>query len=141
MTFLNDFLCKTPRDPRASDIEIIPKAFYVPEHSDPAQQRFAFGYDIRIVNHGARTVQLIERHWHIDRGNGCIHEVRGEGVVGEQPILNPGTVYRYQSGSVIETPAGHMWGDYGFIDAEGEAFRVAIPLFHLVAPRDYRPLH
>ncbi|OYV45881.1 MAG: hypothetical protein B7X12_07330 [Halothiobacillus sp. 20-53-49] len=86
-------------------------------------------------------MQLIDRHWHIDQGNGCIHEVQGEGVIGEQPQILPGGFHQYQSGAIIETPAGRMWGDYGFVDKNGAAFRVKIPLFHLVAPSDYRPLH
>jgi ApaG protein len=141
MTFLTDFLSKTPRDPRADRIEVTPRAFYVAEHSRPAEQRFAFGYDIKITNHGPDTVQLIDRHWHIDQGNGCIHEVRGEGVIGEQPHIPAHGSHRYQSGAIIETPAGRMWGDYGFKDADGNSFRVEIPLFHLIAPSDYRPLH
>ncbi|MGC8698022.1 MAG: ApaG domain, partial [Halothiobacillus sp.] len=83
MTFLQHFLGKPPSDPRATAIEIIPRAFYVAEHSDPAKQRFAFGYDIKITNHGAHKVQLVDRHWQIDQGNGCIHDVRGVGVIGE----------------------------------------------------------
>jgi ApaG protein len=141
MTFLTDYLGKTPSDPRATEIEIIPRAFYVAEHSDPAEHRFAFGYDIKITNRGTHKVQLVDRHWHIDQGNGCIHEVRGVGVIGEQPQIPPGGSHQYQSGAIIETPAGRMWGNYGFKDADGTSFRVEIPLFHLVAPSDYRPLH
>ncbi|HUX81719.1 MAG TPA: Co2+/Mg2+ efflux protein ApaG [Halothiobacillus sp.] len=139
--FLNDFLCSTPNDPRAEAIEVIPRAIYVPQHSDPASHRFAFGYEIRIINHGLQTVQLINRHWRIDMGNGCIQEVRGDGIVGEQPKIAPNAEHRYQSGSVIESPAGRMWGDYGFVDEQGDAFKVAIPMFHLIAPSDYRPIH
>ncbi|HQS03371.1 MAG: Co2+/Mg2+ efflux protein ApaG [Halothiobacillaceae bacterium] len=141
MTFLNDYLGTPPSDPRATAIEITPRAFYVAEHSTPAEHRFAFGYHIKIANRGAEPVQLIDRHWHIDQGNGCIHEVQGEGVIGEQPQILPGGFHQYQSGAIIETPAGRMWGDYGFVDKNGAAFRVKIPLFHLVAPSDYRPLH
>lgn len=128
-------------DSENSSIEIHVKTAFVPEHSDPQLNRFAFGYDIRISNRGLRTVQLMDRHWQIDMGNGCIQEVRGEGVVGEQPVLAPGESHQYQSGAIIETPAGRMWGDYGFIAEDGEKFRATIPLFHLLAPDQYRPIH
>ncbi|WP_407275204.1 Co2+/Mg2+ efflux protein ApaG [Halothiobacillus sp. DCM-1] len=126
--------------PLAAHIEVIPRAVYVAEHSDPERQRFAFGYEIQITNHSAATVQLRDRHWLIDHGNGSLQEVRGEGVVGEQPVLGPDETHRYRSGAIIETPAGQMWGDYGFTDSQGTPFRVAIPLFHLLAPAHLRPL-
>lgn len=138
---LMDQFSGRPLDDDASSIEIHPKAVFVPEHSDPKLNRFAFSYEIHITNHGLHTVQLVDRHWQIDMGNGCIQEVRGEGVVGEQPVLAPGASYQYQSGAIIETPAGRMWGDYGFAHEHGEKFRVAIPLFHLLAPGQYRPIH
>lgn len=122
-------------------LEILPKAVFVPAHSNPRLNRFAFGYDIQITNRSQQTVQLMDRHWRIDMGNGCIQEVRGEGVVGEQPIIAPGETYRYQSGAMIETPAGRMWGDYGFVNEDGKKFRAPIPLFHLLAPDQYRPIH
>lgn len=130
-----------PSDSDAAFIEIKPKAVFVPEHSDPERNRYAFGYDIHIANLGPHTVQLLDRHWQIDLGNGRIQEVHGEGVIGKQPILAPGESYRYQSGAIIETPAGRMWGNYGFIHQDGEKFRVPIPLFHLLAPDQYRPSH
>lgn len=142
MSFLNQHsMYAQGHDARPQSIEIYPKAFFVPAHSDPKSNRFAFGYDIRITNRGTHTVQLIDRHWQIDMGNGCIQEVRGEGVIGEQPILAPGESYQYQSGAIIETPAGQMWGYYGFEDETGERFRVPIPLFHLLAPEQYRLMH
>ncbi len=122
-------------------IEVSPRAVYVPEHSDPARDRYAFGYEISITNHSEDTVQLLDRHWLIDHGNGSLQEVRGEGVVGEQPVLAPGAVHRYRSGAIIETPAGRMWGEYGFIDPHGTRFLVAIAPFHLLAPATLRPLH
>ena len=141
MTLLRDFLSNQADDPRSAQVEITPRAFYVAEHSRPDEQRFAFGYDIKITNHGTQTIQLIDRHWQIDHGNGCIHEVRGEGVIGEQPHIAAGGAHQYQSGAIIETAAGRMWGDYGFTAADGSPFRVKIPLFHLLAPSSYRPLH
>lgn len=122
-------------------IEIIPRSVFVPEHSDTEHERFAFGYEIHIHNHSDATVQLLNRHWRIDHGNGCIQEVHGEGVVGETPVLAAGEEFAYRSGAIIESPAGRMWGDYGFVDQSGHDFQVSIPLFHLIAPADYRPLH
>lgn len=122
-------------------IEIVARAVFVPDHSDVEANRFAFGYEVTIVNHSDETVQLKTRHWRIDHGNGCIQEVRGEGVVGEMPLLRPQERFAYRSGAIIESPAGRMWGDYGFEDQSGEPFLVPIPTFHLVAPADYRPLH
>lgn len=131
----------TPLHPLAELIEVIPWAIFVAELSDPERNRFAFGYEISISNHSSETVQLIDRHWLIDHGNGGLQEVRGEGVVGEQPILTPGGIHRYRSGAIIETAAGQMWGEYGFLDSQGARFTVPIPLFHLLAPPTLRPLH
>ncbi len=131
----------TPDTPVRDAIEVIPRAVFVPAHSDAGVNKFAFGYEITIVNHGDAPVQLKTRHWRIDHGNGCIQEVRGDGVVGETPILRPQERFAYRSGAIIESPAGRMWGDYGFEDENGEPFLVPIPAFHLIAPADYRPLH
>ena len=139
MDWISD--CSRENDIDAPTIEILPKVTFVPEHSDPTLNRFAFGYEIHITNRGSHTVQLMDRHWRIDMGNGCIQEVRGEGVVGEQPVLAPGESYQYQSGAIIESPAGRMWGDYGFLDEDGQRFRAPIPLFHLLAPGQYRTVH
>jgi len=143
MTFLDHFSGHPSQDndAQAQAIAIDTAVVFVPEHSEPNSNRFAFGYEIKITNGGTQTVQLIDRHWQIDMGNGCIHEVRGEGVVGEQPVLAPGETHQYRSGAVIETPAGRMWGDYGFVDEAGATFRASIPLFHLLAPDQYRPVH
>lgn len=142
MIFMEQF-SDHPLDNDAKDasIEIHVKTAFVAEHSDHKLNRFAFGYEIHITNRGLHTVQLMDRHWQIDMGNGWIQEVRGEGVVGEQPVLAPGESYQYQSGAIIETPAGRMWGDYGFVTEDGEKFRAPIPLFHLLAPGQFRPIH
>lgn len=130
-----------PQHPLIEHIEVSPRAVFVAEHSEPEKQRFAFGYEISITNHSPQAVQLLDRHWFIDHGNGGMQEVRGDGVVGEQPTLAPGASHRYRSGAIIETPAGRMWGEYGFIDPHGERFLVPIPIFHLLAPAAHRPLH
>lgn len=128
--------------PRLADqIRVRPRAVFVPEHSDTASHRFAFGYEIVIENEGDQAVTLTDRHWVIDHGNGCLKEVRGEGVVGQQPRIPPGERFSYRSGAVIESPAGRMRGDYGFVSESGEIFRVPIPSFDLVAPASFRHIH
>ncbi len=126
--------------PLAESIRIRPRAVFVPEHSDINAQRFAFGYEIVIENGSRQPVTLTDRHWVIDHGNGCLKEVRGEGVIGEQPRIGPGERFSYRSGAVIESPAGRMWGDYGFISDQGEVLRVTIPTFDLVAPAAFRSI-
>ncbi len=126
-----------PADQR---ITILPRAVFVPEHSDITLDHYAFGYEVVIENHGNETVTLTDRHWVIDHGNGCLKEVRGEGVVGQTPRIPPGDRFSYRSGAVIESPAGRMWGDYGFLSDSGEPFRVKIPSFDLVAPATFRSI-
>ncbi|MFN2382322.1 MAG: Co2+/Mg2+ efflux protein ApaG [Guyparkeria sp.] len=126
--------------PIAESIQIHPRAEFVLEHSDVSAQRFAFGYEIVIENGSDQPVTLLDRHWIVDHGNGCLKEVRGEGVVGEQPLILPGERFSYRSGAVIESPAGRMWGDYGFIGDQGDLFRVTIPTFDLVAPATFRSI-
>ncbi|MFW5954591.1 MAG: Co2+/Mg2+ efflux protein ApaG [Guyparkeria sp.] len=126
---------------RERDIAIRARVVFVPEHSDASMGRYAFGYEITIENHGALPVTLTDRHWVIDHGNGVIKEVRGEGVVGENPRLAPGESYSYRSGAIIEAPAGRMRGDYGFRSDAGTVFRVDIPEFDLIAPPSFRSIH
>jgi len=124
----------------AGSIRIHPRVAFVPEHSDTRQGQYAFGYEITIENAGHLAVTLTDRHWVIDHGNGMIKEVRGEGVVGEQPRIAPGEHYRYRSGAIIESPAGRMWGDYGFRSDAGTILRVDIPAFDLIAPATFRTI-
>ncbi|MFW6020560.1 MAG: Co2+/Mg2+ efflux protein ApaG [Guyparkeria sp.] len=126
--------------PLAEAIRIRPRAVFVPEHSDTAAGRFAFGYEVVIDNGGDQAVTLTDRHRVIDHGNGCLEEVRGEGVVGDQPRIPPGERFSYRSGAVIESPAGRMWGDYGFVSDRGDVFRVTIPTFDLIAPATFRSI-
>lgn len=130
---------RSAEEPPAT-IRVHSRAAFVPEHSDAREGRYAFGYEIVIENDGPLAVTLTDRHWAIDHGNGMIKEVRGEGVVGEQPRLEPGQSYRYRSGAIIESPAGCMWGDYGFRGDAGTVFRVEIPAFDLIAPAAFRPI-
>jgi len=115
-------------------IEIGVEANYLPDQSDAADQRYVFAYTITIRNTGKLPVRLLTRRWLITDAVGKIREVRGDGVVGEQPRIRPGEYHRYSSLSIIETPVGTMEGSYGMIDDEGESFSAPIPVFRLAVP-------
>ena len=107
---------------------------YLEDQSEPRNQRFVFGYTITIRNDGQVPAKLLRRHWIITDANGRKQEVRGDGVVGEQPHLQPGQGFRYSSGAVIETPVGAMQGTYHMIDDDGQQFEAPIPAFRLAIP-------
>ena len=107
---------------------------YLDEQSSPSEERYVFSYTITIRNESERAAQLLTRHWIITDSNGRVKEVRGEGVVGEQPHLEPGQGFRYSSGAVLETPVGTMEGSYQMVDADGQHFDAAIPPFRLAIP-------
>lgn len=121
-------------EPPAS-IEVSPETAFLDQHSDPAKNRYAFAYTITLRNVGDVPARLLERHWLITHGDGRVEEVRGPGVVGDQPLLAPGESYTYSSGTVIPTPVGTMQGDYLFTTEDGERFLVPIPRFTLSIPR------
>ena len=107
---------------------------YLPEQSEPQRGRWFWAYHIRIENEGPFAVQLLTRHWIITDGRGARHSVEGEGVVGEQPMIDPGTSFDYVSGCPLSTPTGNMQGTYHMIGEDGSAFDVEIPRFALSAP-------
>lgn len=111
---------------------------YLPEQSQPAHGRWFWSYHIRIENAGETPVQLLTRHWIILDGRGNRHEVEGEGVVGDQPVIDPGESYDYVSGCPLQTTSGSMEGSYGMINADGDDYDVAIPRFPLLAPATAR---
>ena len=115
-------------------VEVAAEAFFVPEQSDPERNRFTFAYRIQLTNRGPLTVQLISRHWVITDGDGSEKHVRGMGVVGEQPVLAPGTSFEYMSGSQLTHPMGTMQGTYQMQTDSGEMLDVAIPCFTLAVP-------
>ncbi len=115
-------------------IRIDVETSYLGEQSDPGEQRYVFAYTITIRNEGGLPATLLTRHWIITDANGGVKEVRGDGVVGEQPRLEPGQRFRYSSGAVLETPVGTMQGSYQMIDTEGQRFDALIPLFRLAMP-------
>lgn len=107
---------------------------YLEADSDPDDQRFVFAYTITITNQSDIAAQLLTRHWVITHGNGKTQEVKGDGVVGEQPLIKPGQGYQYTSGTILETPVGTMGGSYQMIDDQGEEFDAVIPDFVLSGP-------
>ena len=117
------------------DIEVSVETTYVAEHSEPEEDRFVFAYTITLFNRGSVSAQLLSRHWIITNSDSLVEEVRGEGVVGEQPVLKPGEGFRYTSGAVIETPVGTMQGSYQMLAEDGQEFDTTIPKFVLSAPR------
>lgn len=112
-------------------ISVQVQSVYIESQSSPDEERYVFAYTITLRNLGRTPVQLLKRYWLITNGNGRETEVQGEGVVGVQPHIEPGGEYQYTCGAVIETPMGTMQGHYEMIDAQGKAFRVAIPVFRL----------
>ena len=115
------------------DIDVVTD--YISEQSDPTVDRYVFAYTITINNRGAIPAKLLNRHWLITDANGKVQEVRGEGVVGEQPHLNPGEHFEYTSGAVLETPVGVMEGEYEMVTDEGDTFLAPIDRFSLAIPR------
>lgn len=116
------------------DIRIQVKAQYLPEQSNPTESRYAFAYTITITNQGSLTAKLLSRHWLISHSDQQQQEVRGDGVVGEQPVLSPGQSFSYTSGAVISTPVGSMQGSYQMIGEDGHHFDAPIPAFTLAIP-------
>ncbi len=116
-------------------IKVEAAAEFIPGQSDPETDRYVFSYRITLTNTGTVAAQLISRHWVITDGTGKVQEVRGLGVVGEQPTLAPGQQYSYSSGSVIETPVGTMQGSYQMTAEDGHRFDAEIPTFVLAMPR------
>ena len=109
------------------------KPIFLPHQSEPDERRWVWAYHVRIENHGGEIVQLISRHWRITDATGHVVEVRGEGVVGEQPRLKPGESFEYTSGTPLSTPSGIMAGSYQMVTRAGQSFEVAIPPFSLDA--------
>jgi ApaG protein len=117
------------------EITVVPKASYVADQSDPAKDHFVFSYTITITNTGEVAAQLLGRHWIITDGEHRVQEVKGVGVVGQQPLLQPGESFEYSSGAAIATSVGTMHGTYQMRADDGHAFDAAIPPFTLSVPR------
>jgi ApaG protein len=117
------------------DIAVSALTQYIPEQSDPASERYVFAYTITIENIGSVTAQLISRHWIITDASDEVQEVRGLGVVGHQPLLQPGDKFEYTSGCQLDTPVGKMRGTFQMTADDGKQFDATIPEFTLAIPR------
>ncbi|MCC6709788.1 MAG: Co2+/Mg2+ efflux protein ApaG [Gammaproteobacteria bacterium] len=117
------------------NIRVNAQSTYLEEQSEPTANRYAFAYTITIANTGTVAAQLLSRHWLITDANGRVQEVHGDGVVGQQPLIEPGKAFQYTSGAVLETPLGSMSGSYQMKASDGEQFTAAIPIFRLAVPR------
>jgi ApaG protein len=124
---------------RAIQVTVQPR--YLPDQSDPAKSQYVWAYQVRIENKGSVPVQLRSRHWKITDGLGRRQEVKGRGVVGETPRLEPGEVFEYTSGTPLSTPSGFMGGTYQMVSDAGENFDIEIPTFSLDAPGGARQLN
>ena len=114
------------------DIEVLPA--FIAEQSDPATNHYVFSYTVTIRNNGSIPAKLLTRHWVITDGDGAIQEIKGDGVIGEQPHLNPGEGFEYTSGTFMNTPFGTMRGSYQMVSDSGEKFDAEIPSFQLAVP-------
>jgi len=122
-------------DSKKYEIQVTTQVEYIPEQSSEEQDRYVFAYTITITNTGSIPAQLISRHWVITDATGSVQEVRGLGVVGEQPLLKPGESFEYTSGSAIATPVGTMKGTYQMVAEDGTKFDAEISEFTLSMPR------
>ena len=114
---------------------------FLAEQSVPDENHFVWAYHVRIENNGSDTVQLLTRYWRITDSLGGVQEVRGDGVVGEQPVLKPGEVYEYTSGTPLGTPSGIMSGSYQMQNARGDLFEAIVPAFSLDSPHHAASIH
>ena len=124
---------------RQIEVKVIPR--FLAERSSPENGYFFWAYTITLTNLGAETVQLKTRHWRITDALGRLQEVRGAGVVGEEPVLKPGENFEYTSGVPLPTSSGFMTGTYGMISAAGEKFEIQIPAFSLDTPEKARTIN
>ena len=124
------------------DIRVVVRSFFLEDQSQPENRQFVWAYRVRIENGGRETVQLVRRSWMITDARGRTQHVDADGVVGEQPVLDPGDAFEYTSGTPLETPTGFMRGAYHMVlTASGEAFEVAIPHFSLDSPHQGGTVH
>jgi ApaG protein len=119
----------------SQQINVDVDTLYIESESSPANSQYVFAYTITITNTGTEAAKLMTRHWVITDANGHIEEVRGDGVVGEQPYLKPGEGFQYTSGAVLKTPVGTMAGSYQMVTDSGSNFDAEIPEFILSSPR------
>ena len=124
------------------DVSVSVRAFFLADQSRPDESHFVWAYRVKIENHGGEPVQLLRRSWRITDARGRIQHVQGAGVVGEQPLLEPGETFEYTSGTPLDTPSGFMVGTYHMVvPSSGETFDVAIPAFSLDSPHQAGRVH
>lgn len=123
------------------DIQVQVQPTYLEDQSSSDENYYVWAYKVRIENQGSRTVQLLNRYWRITDSMGRVQEVRGPGVVGEQPVLKPGDVFEYSSGTPLSTTSGIMVGSYEMSTSEGDRIEIAIPAFSLDIPHEPRQLN
>lgn len=116
------------------NIKVTATPQFLADHSEPSDGHYVWAYTIELENNGNEPVQLLNRHWKITDAQGLMQEVRGAGVIGEQPLLNPGEHFQYTSGTALATASGLMFGEYEMVDQKGEHFEVEIPAFSLDSP-------
>ena len=122
-------------------IRVSVKPIFLDDQSTPAEDYYVWAYQVTIENTGGETVQLLNRHWRITDAHGRMQEVKGEGVVGEQPRLGPGELFEYTSGTPLTTPSGLMMGSYEMEDEGGQRFDIDIPAFSLDSPYQARQMN
>jgi ApaG protein len=123
-------------------VRVTVRAFFLEDQSQPEEGRFVWAYRVTIENQSRQTVQLLSRTWHITNAIGRVQHVHGEGVVGEQPVLDPGESFEYTSGTPLNTPTGFMAGVYHMVESgSGERFDVTIPTFSLDSPHQNLRMH
>jgi ApaG protein len=122
-------------------IKVTVRPFYLEQHSDPVNSHYVWAYHVVIANEGGETVQLRNRHWRITDALGRLQEVRGPGVVGEEPVLQPGQSFEYTSSCPLTTSSGFMVGDYEMETPSGDTFLIRIPAFSLDSPQETRRLN
>lgn len=127
-----------PYEAETEGVRVRVRPQFVEDQSSPENDRYLWAYTIEIANRGDRTLQLMTRHWRITDREGHVQEVNGDGVVGQQPVLQPGSAFEYTSGCPLTTPSGMMQGAYRLVDENGETLDVIIPLFALDSPYDRR---
>ena len=122
-------------------IRVSVEPVFLDEQSAPDENHYVWAYQVKIENEGIEPVQLLNRHWQISDARGQLQEVKGEGVVGEQPMLKPGEIFEYTSGTPLATPSGIMFGSYEMETTTGERFSIKIPAFSLDSPYQARQLN
>ncbi len=123
------------------DITVTVQPVFLEDQSSPTENHYVWAYRVRIENKGSETVQLMRRHWKITDALGRMQDVQGDGVVGEQPFLEPGGSYEYTSGTPLSTPSGIMMGSYQMETGDGQTFDVGIPAFSLDSPHEVHRLN